>query len=71
MLTLKMFLEEQDEIPWAALVYVTGQINYGGRVTDDLGCRCLMSILKKYYLPDILDDNVQVHVWDLLRASGG
>jgi hypothetical protein len=23
MLTLKMFLEEQDQIPWAALVYVT------------------------------------------------
>ena len=57
MLTLKMFLEEQDEIPWAALVYVTGQINYGGRVTDDLDRRCLMSILKKYYLPDILDDS--------------
>ena len=29
-MTLKMFLEEQEEIPWAALVYVTGQINYGG-----------------------------------------
>ena len=56
MLTLKMFLEEQEEIPWAALVYVTGQINYGGRVTDDLDRRCLMSILKKYYLVDILDD---------------
>jgi dynein heavy chain len=57
MLTLKMFLEEQDEVPYAALVYVTGQINYGGRVTDDLDRRCLMSILKKYYLPDILDDS--------------
>ena len=56
MLTLKMFLEEQEEIPWAALVYVTGQINYGGRVTDDLDRRCLMSILKKYYLEAVMDD---------------
>jgi len=56
MMTLKNFLDEQETIPWDALVYVTGQINYGGRVTDDLDRRCLMSILKKYYLPDILDD---------------
>ena len=57
MLTLKMFLEEQPEVPWAALVYVTGQINYGGRVTDDLDRRCLMSILKKYYTENVLSDH--------------
>ena len=57
MLTLKMFLEEQDEIPWAALVYVTGQINYGGRVTDDLDRRCLMSILRSTTFPRHLDDS--------------
>ena len=56
MLTLKMFLEEQPTIPWDALLYVTGQIHYGGRVTDDLDRRCLMSILKKYYLEAVLDD---------------
>jgi dynein axonemal heavy chain len=56
MQVLRMFLDEQDDIPWDALRYVCGQINYGGRVTDDWDRRCLMSILNKYYTPDILND---------------
>jgi dynein heavy chain len=52
---LKMFLDEQDEIPWEAMIYTTGNINYGGRVTDDWDRICLMSILKKFYLPEILE----------------
>lgn len=51
-----MFLDEQEDIPWEALLYVTGHINYGGRVTDDWDRICLISILKKFYSSDILDD---------------
>eukprot|EP00878_Enallax_costatus_P039671 GHUV01045548.1.p1 GENE.GHUV01045548.1~~GHUV01045548.1.p1 ORF type:complete len:122 (+),score=33.14 GHUV01045548.1:583-948(+) len=29
--TLRMFLTEQEQIPWAALEYVVGHVNYGGR----------------------------------------
>jgi dynein heavy chain len=57
MSTLKMFLDEQDEVPWDSLVYVTGEINYGGRVTDDQDRRCLMTILAQYYTEGILDDD--------------
>lgn len=53
---IRMFLEERDIVPWDALRYVVGQINYGGRVTDDLDRRCLMSILGKFFTPDILQD---------------
>ena len=53
---LAMFLDEQEDIPWDALLYVTGHINYGGRVTDDWDRVCLISILKKYYTQDILED---------------
>jgi dynein heavy chain len=38
------------------MLYVTGHINYGGRVTDDWDRVCLISILKKYYTADILED---------------
>jgi len=53
---LKRFLEEQEHIPWDALNYVTGHINYGGRVTDDWDRRCLMSILSIYMVPGVLED---------------
>lgn len=56
-LTLKMFLSDQsEEIPWEAMLYMTGHINYGGRVTDDWDRICLLSILKKYYSEEILKE---------------
>ncbi|GBG29459.1 Dynein heavy chain 1, axonemal [Hondaea fermentalgiana] len=54
--TLRRFLDEQATVPWDALLYVTGQINYGGRVTDDWDRRCLMGILQKFCNPGILVD---------------
>ena len=57
MLMLKQFLEEQPVVPWDALSYVTGHINYGGRVTDDWDRRCLMDVLSQFYTPDILSND--------------
>ena len=54
LMTLRNFLEEQVHIPWPALEYVVGQINYGGRVTDDNDRTCLMAILRRYILPEVL-----------------
>lgn len=53
---LKLFLDSQDEVPWDALLFVTGHINYGGRVTDDNDRRCLMTILEKYCQAAALTD---------------
>ena len=53
---LKRFLLEQEVLPWDALNFVTGHINYGGRVTDDWDRRTLMSVLSIYMVPDILEE---------------
>jgi dynein heavy chain, axonemal len=49
-----MQLNRAESVPFDALLFVTGQINYGGRVTDDWDRRCLMTILRKFYNSHIL-----------------
>lgn len=51
---LQMLLNKADSVPFEALQFVTGEINYGGRVTDDWDRRCLLTILRKFYNPNIL-----------------
>ena len=49
---LLLLLEEQEDIPWDALLFVIGQITYGGRVTDDwdwrLGLTMINDITKTF-----------------------
>ncbi len=57
---LRIFLDDLrdgDNIPYAALAYLVGECNYGGRVTDDKDRRCIMNILDDFYTPKILDDS--------------
>ncbi|KAJ3137918.1 Dynein heavy chain 6, axonemal [Physocladia obscura] len=54
---LKNTLMESKQIPWDALMYLTGEITFGGRVTDDWDRRTLNSILAKFYSSNILDDS--------------
>jgi len=51
---LKNFLVENEEIPWDALKFMTGEINYGGNVTDDFDRILLLSILEIYQTPEIV-----------------
>ncbi|CAL1542606.1 unnamed protein product [Lymnaea stagnalis] len=54
---LQMLLEEQEEVPWTALNYLTGEVTYGGRVTDDWDRRCLISLLSKFYNRALFEPN--------------
>jgi len=51
---LRNFLIDADEIPWDAMRYMTGQINYGGRVTDDWDRILLLNILKRFYNEELV-----------------
>jgi len=53
---LRNFLNENENTPWESMEFMTGHINYGGRVTDDLDRLLLLCVLKKYYTPEILEE---------------
>jgi dynein heavy chain, axonemal len=52
-----MFLDEDtSRIDYPALRYLTGECNYGGRVTDDKDRRLLSTLLNDYYCPEFVND---------------
>ena len=47
-------LSGRKEIPWKALKLLTGEIIYGGRVTDNWDQICLLSLLEAFLNEDVL-----------------
>ncbi|XP_067448608.1 dynein axonemal heavy chain 12 [Thunnus thynnus] len=52
---LQLFVNEYDDVPFEAITYLTGECNYGGRVTDDWDRRLLMTILADFYNKDVIE----------------
>jgi dynein heavy chain len=44
---LRSYLDSYASTPWAALKYLIAEANYGGRVTDELDRRVLVSYMDK------------------------
>lgn len=47
-------------LPIESLVYVTGNITYGGWVTDEWDRRCLLAVLDHFYSASIFGDTVSM-----------
>jgi dynein heavy chain, axonemal len=53
---MHMFLSKYDEVPYKVIRELSGQIHYGGRVTDDWDRRTLTTLLETFVTPDIMRD---------------
>ena len=51
---LRSFLTDTEDIPWDAMRYMMGHINYGGRVTDDQDRVLVLSLLEKFFSSNTL-----------------
>ncbi|RNF11625.1 dynein, axonemal, heavy polypeptide 1 [Trypanosoma rangeli] len=56
LLQLRKFMSLYDEVPFDVLTFLTCEINYGGRVTDDWDRRCMLALVKTFINPDVLND---------------
>ena len=54
---LRMYLEEQSQVPYETLRYVVGEVNYGGRVTDYMDQRCVSAILTTYFCNEVVEND--------------
>jgi len=65
---VKMYLEQQDLVPYPTLNYLVAVTNYGGRVTDDKDERVIAAMLKKYLCPEIMTDGYKLSKMDAYSA---
>jgi dynein heavy chain len=52
---LRIYLEESEDIPWSPINYLVGEVNYGGRVTDDFDRITMMATLGKFLNEKIIE----------------
>ncbi|CAM43859.2 putative dynein heavy chain [Leishmania braziliensis MHOM/BR/75/M2904] len=53
---VKMFLDKYAEVPYTVIRELSGNIHYGGRVTDEWDRRTLNTLLEPFVTPDVMAD---------------
>ena len=53
---LQIFINQYHDIPYVAISYLTGECNYGGRVTDAWDRRAIVTILQDYINDRVVND---------------
>jgi dynein heavy chain len=53
---LKLYIEDQNEIPLETLNVIIADVTYGGRITDVWDKRTNSSLMRKFFCDEILDD---------------
>ena len=56
-LQLQELIEQNEEIPYRVIQILAGNVNYGGRVTDDLDRRTLMIMMEDFITPKCQSDD--------------
>jgi dynein heavy chain len=57
---LRMYLDEQEHVPYQALNYLVSACNYGGRVTDDKDVILIGAMLKRCFCPEVMNDSYRL-----------
>jgi dynein heavy chain len=52
---LQVFLDKYETVPYKVITFLSGHINYGGRVTDDWDRRTMMTTLATYISDSVLE----------------
>lgn len=52
---LNNYLEDKPKVPWDDLIYVFGEIMYGGHITDDWDRKLCMTYLRSYIRPELIE----------------
>jgi dynein heavy chain len=65
---LRMYLDEQEVVPYQALNYLVAETNYGGRVTDDKDVVLIRAMLKRCFCPEVLNDSYRLSKLDTYYA---
>ena len=63
-----MFLNKYDQVPFKVIMTLSGEIHYGGRVTDDWDRRYLMTAISSFVNREIMNDDYAFSESGLYRS---